>query len=251
MRALAPILAICVLATPATALADAKGNAVLKKYDTKQNRFKDLTLKITMKVKHHGRKATKVKFKTITRPGGQRLIKMLYPGDIKGMHILVQSKSEMYIYLPAYRKVRRIAGHVRNQGFMGSGFTYDDMAINLWSKTHNVRILRETRKHWLLELKAKAGQNPLYRHIRMRIRKDLHLADRFHYFNHHGKNYKTQKFLRYKCVRDQSYCMPMRIVMVEHARGNRKSVLKSVKYRRKRGYPDRMFTIRHLLRSAN
>ena len=41
------------------------------------------------------------------------------PGDIKGTRVLVLSRSQMYIYLPAYRKVRRIAITSPNKGLWG------------------------------------------------------------------------------------------------------------------------------------
>jgi hypothetical protein len=177
---------------------------------------------------------------------------MLYPGDVKGMQILVQSQSEMYIYLPAFRKVRRIAGHVRNQGFLGSGFTYDDMAIAYWSKSYKVKLHQETTTHWTLDLRAIPGRRTLYNHLRIRIRRDIGYADAFQYINRHGRISKTQKFLRYTgCTQIKPHCNPMRIEMVEHTRGNRKSVLKNTKVRYRKGYSDRVYTIRYLLRSAN
>lgn len=252
MKTLAPILLLCVLALPSEASADPKGNAVLKKYDTKQNHFKDLTLNITMKVKNPGRKASLVKFKTITRPGGQRLIKMLYPGDIKGMHILVQSKTEMYIYLPAYRKVRRIAGHVRNQGFQGSGFTYDDMAIGKWVPYYNCDLKSENSRVWWIDCRAKPGKNPPYPHVKMAIRKDIELVETIYYINRHGRKFKTQKFLRYKCRRDNSHCNPTLMRMIEHTRGNLVSEMRiKGRIRYNKGYSDRVFTVRHLYRAAN
>ena len=96
------------------------------------------------------------------------------------------------------------------------------------------------------------GKKTLYGHVRIRIRKDIGYADTFQYFNRLGKNYKTQKFLRYKnCTKAKAHCNPTRIVMIEHSRGNRRSVLKNIKIRYKKGYSDRVFTIRYLLRSAN
>ncbi len=253
MRVLAPILMIsALLAAPAPLWADAKGNAILAKYDNKQNNFKDLTLKLLLKVKHPGRKNTKVIFKTITRPGGQRLIKMLYPGDIKGMHILVQSKSVMYIYLPAYRKVRRIAGHVRNQGFQGSGFTYDDMAIGKWTPYYDCNLMREDSRVWWIDCKAKPGKHPPYKHVKMAIRKDIELVETIQYFNRHGKKFKTQQFKKYKCRSDNSHCNPMLIRMIEHTRGNLVSEMKiHPRMLYNKGYPDRVFSVRHLYRAAN
>lgn len=253
MRTLATILVVACLGLAAPAAqADPKGDAIMRKFDRKTNAFKDLTLKWTLTVKHPGRKHTAVKFKVVTRPQGQRLIEMTYPGDVKGMHILVQSKDEMYIYLPAYRKVRRIAGHVRNQGFQGSGFTYDDMAIGKWAPYYNCTVLREDSKVWWLECRVKPGKTPPYPHVKMSIRKDIELVHDIEYLDRFGKKYKTQRFLGYKCRDDNSHCNPTRIQMIEHSRGNLVSemVLRGgIKY--DKGYADSIFTVRHLYRAAN
>ncbi|MFH2005507.1 MAG: outer membrane lipoprotein-sorting protein [bacterium] len=193
----------------------------------------------------------KVIFHARNRPRGQRMIKLLWPGDVKGMHILIQSRSEMYIYLPAFRKVRRIAGHVRNQGFLGSDFNYDDMAISTWSTGYDVQLSKETKKHYWLDLRAKPGKAVPYFRVAMRIRKDWGVADTFRFFNRRGKNTKTQKYSNFKCRSISGHCMPMTIQMINHNRGNRISELRAVKLKYPSAYPDRMFTIRHLLRNAN
>lgn len=240
------------LLAPGAASAAPTGPQILKKVDRKTNNFKDLTLKWTLRVRHPGKKHAKVKFKVITRPKGQRLIRMTYPGDIKGMHILVQTKSEMYIYLPAFRKVRRIAGHVRNQGFQGSGFTYDDMSIAQWAPWYIAKLTKQTAKHWYLTLRLKAGKAAAWPQLRLRVRKDIGLNDQIQYVNRRGKKIKTQQFKRYKCKSDNSHCNPTWIRMIEHTRGNLVSDMKlKGKIRYNKGYSDRTFTVRYLLRSAN
>lgn len=246
------LLPVLLLALPTTARGDARGNAILAKYDRKSNNFKDLTLKFTLTVKRPGGQRSVVKLKTITRPGGQRLIRLLYPGDIKGMHILVQSKDEMYIYLPAYRKVRRIAGHVRNQGFQGSGFTYDDMAIGRWTPYYDCNLVRETSRLWWLDCRAKPGKTPPYRHVKMSIRKDIEVVEQIQYIDRHGRTFKTQYFKNYACRADNSHCSPSLIRMVEHTRGNVVSEMRlHGKPRYDRGYSDRRFTVRYLYRAAD
>lgn len=243
---------VLLLLAPGMASAAPSSRQIMTKMEHKMNNFKDLTLKWSLRVKHPGKKHTLVMFKVITRPKGQRLIRMTYPGDVKGMHILVQSKSEMYIYLPAFRKVRRIAGHVRNQGFQGSGFTYDDMSIARWTPWYNARLTKQTAKHWYMSLKVKAGKAAAWPRLRLRIRKDIGLNDEIHYINRRGKKIKTQRFGRYKCRSDNSHCNPGLITMIEHTRGNLVSVMKlKGKVRYNKGYSDRVFSVRYLLRSAN
>lgn len=245
-------LALLLLVAPRTASADPKGNEILKKMEVKMNAFKDLTLRINLTVKSPGKPAY-AKFETITRPGGQRIVKLQYPGDVKGMTILVQSIDEMYIYLPAFRKVRRIAGHVRNQGFLGSGFTYDDMAISRFVQWWDATLIKETPTHWWLELKTKPGTTPPYPHLKVSIRKDIVHLDEIHYLNARGQHTKTQEFKDYKC-RDgvnANHCNPMVIRMIEITRNNLVSQLDIQSQTYDKGYSDRLFTQRSLVKSGD
>ena len=55
------------------------------------------------------------------------------PADVKGTGFLSfeyddsSKEDDRWLYLPAMRKVRRISGSSKNDYFMGSDFTYDDM----------------------------------------------------------------------------------------------------------------------------
>lgn len=68
--------------------------------------------------------------------GGQtekRLYRFLSPADVKGTGVLVydyDAKSdEMWIFLPALRKSRRIVSSQRSEAFMGSEFSFGDLNI--------------------------------------------------------------------------------------------------------------------------
>jgi len=61
------------------------------------------------------------------------LIFFEYPADIRGTGLLLwsftdaQKEDDRWLYLPALKRVRRIAGESKNEYFMGTDFTYDDM----------------------------------------------------------------------------------------------------------------------------
>src|SRR5262245_64998757 len=60
--------------------------------------------------------------------GEQRIMLFAEPTDVKGMGVLSQDRNTIYVYLPSYNRVRRVAMHARKQSFQGSDFTFDDMA---------------------------------------------------------------------------------------------------------------------------
>jgi hypothetical protein len=59
------------------------------------------------------------------------LIRFLFPNDIKGTGFLVLERpgadDERFLYLPALGRVRRIAGEEKQDSFVGSDFTYEDI----------------------------------------------------------------------------------------------------------------------------
>jgi uncharacterized protein len=61
----------------------------------------------------------------------QSVVRFLAPADVAGTAFLMlergKDESEQYIYLPAMKRTRRIAGRERDGNFMGSDFTYADM----------------------------------------------------------------------------------------------------------------------------
>lgn len=68
--------------------------------------------------------------------GGQtekRIYRFLSPADVKGSGVLVfdyeTQADDVWVYLPALRKTRRIIGSQRSQSFMGSEFSYADLNV--------------------------------------------------------------------------------------------------------------------------
>jgi len=73
---------------------------------------------------------------TQTKPFGdvtKTLLKFTAPPDVKGTGLLIydydEKSDDMWIYLPALRKTRRIVSNEKGKSFMGSEFTNADMSI--------------------------------------------------------------------------------------------------------------------------
>ena len=77
------------------------------------------------------------------------------PPEIRETGFLVWSHSdpevddERWVYLPALRKVRRVAGRDRAKSFVGTDFNYDDLADRSVDEEEHVgrRLAAETRRH--------------------------------------------------------------------------------------------------------
>ena len=75
------------------------------------------------------------------------LVRFLGPANVKGTGFLMKN-DEMWLYLPALGKVKRIAGSAKQGSFMGSDLSYEDMeALGSagFSATHQVKAFKETK----------------------------------------------------------------------------------------------------------
>src|SRR6478735_4007240 len=86
--------------------------------DKKQSRERDITMATKL---YDGGKTEK------------RIYRFLSPADVQGTSVLVfdyETKADdVWIYLPALRKTRRVVSSQKTQSFMGSEFSYGDLNI--------------------------------------------------------------------------------------------------------------------------
>jgi hypothetical protein len=63
--------------------------------------------------------------------GDKTLVRFTYPNDIRGTSFLVwehpEADDERFLYLPALGRVRRIAGEEKQESFVGSDLSYEDI----------------------------------------------------------------------------------------------------------------------------
>ncbi len=113
------------------------------------------------------------------------------PADVKGVGYLSYSYEEMgkdddtWLYLPALKKSRRISGSSRNDYFMGTDFTYDDMGDReVYEDSHT--LVREEvldgEKCWVIESRPLESGEMYSRRISW-IRQDIHMAVKVEFYD--------------------------------------------------------------------
>jgi hypothetical protein len=74
---------------------------------------------------------TLLAMKGVGGKGDRTLVRFTYPNDIRGTSFLVwehpQADDERFLYLPALGRVRRIAGQEKQESFVGSDLSYEDI----------------------------------------------------------------------------------------------------------------------------
>ncbi len=208
--------AVAALAQPAPAKADPAGDKVVAAMDAAMNRAKTHKFEYEIVNQEAGKSERKMAMSVQTK-GEKRITEFSAPSDMKGTKVLILSPTQMYVYLPAFGKVRRIASHTKDQGFLGLTFTQDDMATTVYSPQYTAAIASEDAATWKLSLTPKAGQETPYAKIEVTVAKDKKLPSELKYFNAEGKNIKTEVRSGYACEGD--VCTPGELKMTDNTKG--------------------------------
>ncbi len=92
----------------------------------------------------------------------RRLVRFISPADQRGIAFLSLPGDVQYLYLPAFKKVRRIATSVKNTNFAGTDFTYEDLAAAKWSDSWVPSIRNRDQDTTVLELTPRPGKTVGY-----------------------------------------------------------------------------------------
>ena len=183
---------------------------------------------------------------TILQKGqDKRLIRFLSPADVRGVGFLVLEDDLMYLYMPAFAKVRRIASHVKNETFMGTDFTYDDMAQNDYVGNYTPTLREETDQHYILELIPKPESEIDYSRMVMWVNKETMLPDTAEFYDRSGRLLKVMTQTDVKRI--DGYLTPQHIEM-ENVQDKHKTIMHLNEVMHDQNVPDKHFTQRYLKR---
>ncbi|MCC6751775.1 MAG: outer membrane lipoprotein-sorting protein [Deltaproteobacteria bacterium] len=237
----------CALSLTATSVfADAKGESWLKKLDQALSRPRDQEMLTEMVIQAPAGEPRRIGIRVHVR-GGRRHMELLYPGDVKGTKILSLSRTQMYVYLPAYKKIRRIATHVRDQSLFGADYNYDDMSTPTYGDLYHAEFLGETKTQVRLRATLRAGQISPYGKIEFTLRKSDAYPEELKYFNARGTHIKTEVRRDYQC--QQAMCVPRYMKMVDHSRSNHWTECLQKDWKLNTSFGEDVFSLRALQRS--
>lgn len=174
-----------------------------------------------------------------------RIMKFLSPPDMRDIGFLVLAEDRMYLYLPEFRRVRRIASHNKRDSFMGSDFSYDDLGTSAYSAHYTPRLAGEEQGAWILELERKPGADKPYKTVRLRVLKDIGLPDRMEMTDDSGTLWKVAE---QEIGTAGTYRVPVRIVMRD-LKAESHTVLEMENIRVDQDLGDDIFSERFLRRS--
>jgi hypothetical protein len=209
-------LSAAVLLLSGAAFADPAGDKALAGMEEATNRAKTQYFEYEVVNQEPG-KGEKHLTMLVRMKGEKRTSEFTAPADMKGTKVLILSPTQMYVYLPAFGKVRRIASNMTDQSFMGMTFTQDDFASQRYSGLYDAKVLSDSGAETKLELSAKQGKTTPYAKIELTIAKDKQVPTELKYYNASGTLVKTETRSNYTC--EGNVCTPTELKMVDHSKG--------------------------------
>jgi hypothetical protein len=188
----------------------------------------------------------------------KRLIRFLAPADVKGTGLLTfdyeTNDDDMWLFMPALRKTRRIVSSEKAKNFMGSEFSYADMTPpSLNDFTYTVLGDSETEglTCWEIEILPVnddvADENGFSKRV-VHIAKDIFVIRKAIYFDLDGELHKELNVKEIREVDPVNHKYRyIHMIMTNH-QNDRKSIMKVNELQFNPDVKDEYFTTRYLER---
>jgi hypothetical protein len=178
------------------------------------------------------------------------MIKFISPADVKGTAMLIydheNTGDDMWIYMPALRKTRRIVSTEKGRNFMGSEFTNADMSkpnMNDFQYKILGSDTYEGKPCWKIESvcsnESVAGENGFSRKVSL-IEKGTYLCHKVEFYDLQGKLHKLQYIRQYKKQASGKYFAYE--MEMNNVQNGRKSILIIDKFQTGSNLPESAFT---------
>ncbi|MBA4387539.1 MAG: outer membrane lipoprotein-sorting protein [Verrucomicrobia bacterium] len=177
-------------------------------------------------------------------------IEFTAPADIAGTRFLtLDNKTEddiQYLFLPAVGRARRIVGGQKDQSFVNTDFTYEDMTRRS-PEEDNQTLLKEEKWEgfdcYVVEMTSIKPDDSQYSKTITWIDKQSFVAVRVDFYDKKGE--KTKQLTVKKLEQKSGIWTVMEAVM-ENFKRKTKTVLKTTEMKYNSGLEDKIFTLRNL-----
>ncbi|MCD4743286.1 MAG: outer membrane lipoprotein-sorting protein [Desulfobacteraceae bacterium] len=260
------LLLIAFASTSLLAQSDLTASQVMEKMDTRDNGM-TRTSDITMILINKNKQQRKRKIKNISKDYGKDtkgIIFFLSPADVKNTAYMSfdfddnNKEDDSWLYLPALKKVKRIASSDKSGSFMGSDFSYSDIngiTIEDWDYTFiKESLLIDDIDTWVVQGLPKADKKDKvlnetgYLKSLMWVRKDNFMLVKAKYWVKKGRKIKYLKVEDIK--KTDNIWTPYKMTMTTTVKGKieHTSLLKFSKVQYNKEIDDSYFTTRNMER---
>lgn len=221
------------------------GHGILQKVDSVINAPNDQTMNMNLVL--ISKEGTTREREIVMQQKGsdRRMGKFLSPADQKGIAFLSLPSGIMYIYLPAFKKTRRIASHVKNTKFAGTDFTYEDMEAGKYVDKYTSEILEHGNGYYVLKLVPKPENQSEYSMLKLWVEDERFLPTKIEYYD--KGNSLSKVMTRGKVEKIEGYWIAKETEMSDLKTGQKtRMILQQIQF--DQNLPDNLFTERYLKR---
>lgn len=228
------------------ALADDKGLSIAKEADKRDTGFVDNTADMLMVLKNKQGQTSKrnMRLKTLEQKndGDKSLVVFDRPKDVKGTALLTFSHrngvDDQWLYLPALKRVKRIASNNKAGPFMGSEFAYEDLSSQEVDK-YSWKFIKDDGKNFVVE-RVPNYKNSGYKRQTLWIDKQHYRTMKTVFYDRKNAKLKTLVMSGYKQYKNK-FWRPETMEMTNHQTG-KSTTLTWTNYKFGTGLKDNNFT---------
>lgn len=251
MRSIA--LLLLALIVPALALAgpaEDKGLQIAQEADRRDADFGDTTANMNMILRNkrgqESKRELEIRTLEVKGDGDKSLTVFHSPRDVRGTALLTFSHGtqpdDQWLYLPALRRVKRIASNNKSGPFMGSEFAYEDLSSQEVDK-YTYKYIKDDKVDgadcFLIE-RYPVDKDSGYTKQQLWLDKDEYRTRKVDYYDRKGQLLKTFTASGYKKYLDK-YWRADKMNMLNHQTGKSTELIWS-NYKFKTGLTDDDFT---------
>lgn len=234
-----------------------KGLEIAREADKRDEGFSDFTADMLMiLMNQHGQKSERqmrIRTLEVENDGDKSLTIFDTPRDIKGTAFLSFTHKvgddDQWLYLPALKRVKRISSRNKSGSFMGSEFSYEDIASQEVEK-YTYKWIRDEQfqgmECFVLEKYPVDKENSGYTKQVIWLDKQEYRAWKVEYFDRKNSHLKTLLTTGYRKYLDK-YWRPDEMFMVNHQTGKSTKLITS-NYKFRTGLTDSDFNKNSLRR---
>ena len=162
------------------------GNEILKNVDETMSAPRDQDVEATLVLVDKDGNRKERTLRMYQKGADTRMARFLTPADQKGISVLSLPDGSIYLYLPAFKKVKRIASSVKNTTFAGTDFTYEDMEARRYADSYTAELVRTEAEHWVVQLTLKPDASSGSARLLMWVRRDNWVPTTIEYYDAKG-----------------------------------------------------------------
>lgn len=217
-------------------------NSLLEKMDQLTFDIKDKSSNIEMTMVNL--KTNKEKIKkgiVIQKDGNKKLFRYTFPKSDEGIATLSLPNGEIYLYLPLFKKPKKITNLAESKMLNKSDFSIGDMASKYYSENYNAELIETNETLYVLDLTSKK-EDLSYDHIIIYMNKEYYYPEKMEFFS---EKEELEKIATSQYVKIDGFWIADKVTM-ETVKKRHKTTIVMTEVKINQGLKDDEFTVEKL-----